>query len=350
MTGLSLRGVTVLRGKRLVLEDVSFTAPSGAITAVLGAPGAGKTSLLAAAGGLLKLSRGAVLQGGADVTRLAPRRRGIGLLAPGSTLPDAMTVRDALRRLAGRDAAPLLDAIADQLGLAAFLPAEAGTLSHGQAQLALAAARLARAGTTLLVDEAAAGLDDASAASLLAILRQRSAAGATILLATRAYRTALAADHLVLLGAGRVLQTGTPASLYAEPRDASCATLTGPANILQGQIRELRPGGFAWSCGGRFVQSAGHHTPRPALGGKVSLCLRPERIALLEPGASADNEQHGPVTEMAFAGAALMVRVAAPLGDVLLSCPAWPGVAWPTRGQQVRIGWPAGAAHVLDGA
>ncbi len=347
MSGLSLRGITVLRGKRLVLEDVSLTAPQGAITAVLGAAGAGKTSLLAAAAGLLKLERGAVLRGGDDVSRLPVRRRGIGLLAPGSALPEAMTVQAALRRMAGRAASGLLDGVMEALGLAAVAQEEVGTLSHGNALLVLAAARLARMGDVLLVDEAGAGLDIAACDRLLAALRQRAEGGATVLLATRSAEMALAAGHLVLLGDGRVLQAGAPASLYAEPRDAACALLTGRANILAGHIRELRAGAFIWSGGGRFLQAVVADAPRPTLGCAVTLCLRPERLALLAAGERGDNEQEGRVVDVYAAGGRVMVLVAAPVGALLVAVPGWPAWVAPGRGQNVRVGWAADAGFVL---
>ncbi len=346
MSGLSLRGVTVLRGKRLVLEDISFTAPAGSVTAILGEAGAGKTSLLAAAAGLLKLERGALLRGGEDVTKTAPRRRGIGLLAPGIALPDAMTVQAALRRTAGRTAAPLVDTVMETLGAAPIGQAEVGTLSHGSALLALTAARLARPGDVLLVDEAGAGLDIAAADRLLLALRQRAGSGTTVLLATRIASVALAADHLILLAGGRVLQAGTPASLYAEPRQAACAILTGPANILAGHIRELRPGGFIWSGGGRYLQAAAPEAPRPTLGCRVSLCLRPERIGLLANGVEADNALDATVLSVVSAGSHVHIRLGAPVGELLAAVPGWPnpGVS---RGQSVRVGWHAEACHIL---
>ncbi len=346
MSGLSLRGVTVLRGKRLALEDVSFTAQAGAVTAVLGEAGAGKTSLLAAAAGLLKLERGAVLRDGEDVSRVPRRRRKVSLLAPGMALPDAMTVQAALRRVAGRAAGPIVDDVVGALGLEAIALAEVGTLSHGCALLALTAARVAQAGDVLLVDEAGAGLDAAGAERLLAALRRRAESGCTVLLATRIARVALAADHLVLLSGGRVLQTGTPASLYAEPRDAACARLTGEANLLAGHIRELRPGGFIWSGGGRFLQEAAADAARPTLGSRVSFCLRPERVALLGDGVEADNAQEATVLSVVSAGSQLHVRVGAPVGELLAVVPSWPhpGVS---RGQGVRVGWRADACQVL---
>jgi ABC-type Fe3+/spermidine/putrescine transport system ATPase subunit len=347
MTGLSVRGATYTRGPRQVLEDASFTAPAGAITALLGPPGAGKTTLLAAIAGLLKLTRGTVWLDEADATGLPAKRRGVTLYPPGSTLPESGTVAAALRRLAGRNRQADADALILQLGMDVLGPQSTGTLSHGEALLALSAARVVGDSPVVLVDEAGMGLDPAGAARLHAVLRLRAKAGATVLLATRAPAMALAADHLVLLAAGRVLQTGTPASVYAEPLDAACALMTGEANILYGQVRELRPGGFIWTDGRRFIQAATLGAARPSLGADVCLCLRPERVALLAEGEQADNEVEGEITDVRSAGGLLSVSMDTPLGPFMAAVPSWGSPFYPAEGMKVRAGWAAGAPSVM---
>ena len=346
--GVSVRGLTVARLRRRVLEDVSFSAPSGSLTAVLGPAGAGKTTLLAAMAGLLPVERGAVFRDGADVTRAPARRRGIGLLPPGSMLPEASTIQAALRKLAGRSGAGAVEARLVALGLDTLATQPAGLLTHGEAMLALTAARAGVAGGVLLVDEAGMGLDEQGRRRLLALLRHE-AASRLVVLATRYPATALAADQLVLLAGGRVLQTGTPASVYAEPHDAVAALLTGPANILQGTVRELRPGGFVWAAGSRHVQAAGADAPRPALGSPVVLCLRPERLALLNPGERADNELDGMVADMRSAGPLLDLSVTTRLGGLLVAAPSWKLAPYPSPGQPVRLGWATDAAIILTG-
>ncbi len=345
--GLSVRGLTVQRGGRTVLEDASFGAPACAVTAVLGPAGAGKTSLLAALAGLLPAVRGAVFRGGEDVSGLPGGRRDVALLAPGTALHAAGTVRAALRRLAGRGRAAAADDRISALGLADQAARPLGALSHGEAALALAAARLLPPGGVLLVDEAGMGLDAEARATLAALLRMEAAGGRLVLLATRCTELAMSADHLVLLAGGQVLQAGTPASLYAEPRSAASARLTGPANILQGVVRELRPGGFVWSAGARYVQAADPDTVRPALGNPVTLCLRPERVALLGGTAAADNVVEATIIDLRSSGAMLDVSATGRIGPLRLSVPSW-GTPCPTPGQSVRLGWAADAARVVS--
>jgi ABC-type Fe3+/spermidine/putrescine transport system ATPase subunit len=347
MTVLSVRGLTVRRGRRTVLQDVSFSAQGGAVTAILGLAGAGKTTLLAAVAGLLPPERGAVFRDGADITALAPRRRDIALLPPGTRLADSKATQSALKPLGGRGCGERLEALLQALRLHPLAKQPAGLLSHGEAFAALAAARLLPPGRVLLVDEAGSGLDGEALQGFAAMLKQDARTGRAVVLATRSPAMALTADHLVLLAEGQVQQTGTPASLYAEPRDADCARLTGLSNVFTGRIRELRPGGFVWTGGGRYLQAADPDMPRPALGGDVTLCLRPERLALLVPDDSADNVLEGEITDFRSAGPLLHLRLATPLGEVLAAIPSWRPRFYPAAGQTVRVGWAADAGWVL---
>jgi ABC-type Fe3+/spermidine/putrescine transport system ATPase subunit len=347
MTGLSVRGLTVQRGRRLVLEDVSFTAVGGGITALLGPAGGGKTSLLAAIAGLLPAERGAVFRGAEDISGLPPRKRGIGLLPPGSALPDARTTGASLSRLAGRRSGALAGSLLQALGLS-FADSPPENLSHGEQFLALAAARLLPPGDVLLVDEAGAGLDEPGQGRVIDHLRREADKGRTVLIATRSPGLAGRADHQVLLVRGQVLQAGTPASVYGEPRCEVAARLTGEANIFQGRIRELRAGGFVWAAGGgRFAHYADPDMPRPALGADVTLCLRPERMMLLAGNEIADNMVEGEVADVRSAGPYLDVRLRSALGDIYVAVPSWRPAYTPAPGQPARIGWPAHAGWLL---
>ncbi len=343
MTGLSVRGVTVLLGKRTALEDVSFTAPAGALTAVLGDAGAGKTTLLAAIAGLLKLERGAVLRDGADLARVRPAQRSVALLSPGESLSPDARLGAALHRLAGRAGRAECEALVDQLGLARLADSKVADLTHGEGLLALTAARLARATATILVDEAGAGLAPEACARLQDVLRYHAQAGRTVVFTTRQPEMAWCADHLVLLACGRVLQAGAPASVHDEPRDVASVHLTGPASILTGHVREVRAGGFVWSAGGaRFAQAAGADAPRPTLGSPLTLCLRPEWVRVLGAAETADNVLDGIVSGVRAWGGHWLVQANTQVGAVL----ACAGRGW-ASGQAIRLGWDSSAGYVL---
>jgi ABC-type Fe3+/spermidine/putrescine transport system ATPase subunit len=342
---LSIRGLTVERDRRIVVEDVSFTAPGGAVTALLGGMGAGKTTLLAAVAGLLPLARGAVVLGGEDITK---RRRGVAMLAPGTSLGRSALVGDAWRALAPRGARGGQAALVEKLGLADMAIRRLWTLSHGEHFAALAAARLLPAGEALLVDEAGAGLDRVGRELFLAALRGLAQEGRTILLATRDEGLALASDLLVLLDHGRLLQAGTPASCYAEPQSAAAALLTGPANIMEGTVRERRGGAYIWTAAGtRFWQTATPETTPPPLGSLARFCLRPERVRLLGSGETCDNMLSGVVTSLQSAGHALTLEVETSCGVLQVSAASWPRPAVSVGGEAM-VGWDGSAATVIE--
>jgi ABC-type Fe3+/spermidine/putrescine transport system ATPase subunit len=346
MSALSVRGLTIAHGKRLVLEDVSFSAQAGTITAVLGGPGAGKTTLLAGVAGLVKPVRGAVLVGGAEVTRLRPARRGVGFLPPGTDLGAERQLRAALRRVAGRQGAAQADAVMAALGLAEAAAQRLEDATHGQGFLALAAARLLPRGPVLLVDEAGTGLSDRAGEAMLDWLRGEAADGRTVVVATRDLAVALAADHLVLLRGGHVVQAGAPASVYAEPRDAEAALMTGPANLLRGTLRQKLPGGFVWMAEGmRFTQQDAAGQASPALGTGLTLCLRLEQIRV---GAApeAANRLEGVVTRLINRGGRTEIACDTALGPMRSLMDGPPSLR---TGMAVVLGWDAHDAVILPG-
>jgi ABC-type sugar transport system ATPase subunit len=346
MSALSVRGLTILHGGRLAVEDVSFSAQAGAVTAVLGEPGAGKTMLLAGIAGLEKPVRGAVLVAGTDVTALRPARRGIGMLPPGTDLGRDRTVLAALGRIAGTRQPAMTGAVLAAMALEDIAQLRLGDATHGQALATLAAARQQARGDVLLVDEAGSGLTEPCQDRLMDWLRAQAAGGRTILIATRDRRVALGADHLVLLDRLHVLQTGSPASVYTEPRDMAACRLTGPVNLLHGILRQKLPGGFVWLAGGgRFVQEDAPGQASPALGSAVTLGLRPAHVQVGVAG-DAPNALPAVVTQLICRGPRTEIGLDTALGPMRAETDGPPVVR---PGMALVIGWSPRAAAILPG-
>ncbi len=202
------------------LRDVTLTIPRG-ITAVLGASGAGKTSLLNVLAGFEKPGSGK-LHGDARVA-WAPQGDG---LWPGCTAREHLTECGAHV------------AIADAL-LAAFDLAHLGNtkppnLSRGeQSRLALARA-LAMSPRTLVFDEPLAHVDSARSGKFWDVIREHIRnSGASLIFATHAPEIALAeAGHAICMSEGSVAFTGKVAELYENPASYEIADFLGPANWL----------------------------------------------------------------------------------------------------------------------
>src|ERR1700758_3095808 len=100
MSTLQLSGITVERGGRPVVRDVSITVPAGEVTALLGPNGAGKSSLVLAVGGVLRPRPGSVRLDGAELAGRRPekiRGAGVAIVPEGRRLLPDLTVEDNLR-------------------------------------------------------------------------------------------------------------------------------------------------------------------------------------------------------------------------------------------------------------
>lgn len=224
---LGIRGLSVRRAERVVLDDVSLTAPMGQVTALIGPNGAGKSTLIAAALGLVP-AQGSVDLLGQDLLALDRRARArlVGYVPQRSRLTAPLPVRDVValgryalgggwRGLFGADRRAVDEALsavgADPLAQRRF-----DELSAGEAQRVLIARALAGGAHTLLLDEPTAALDIGHALTLLALLRRLAANGCTILVALHQLdEVRRVADHAVLIDRGRVATSGIPATVLA---------------------------------------------------------------------------------------------------------------------------------------
>ncbi len=178
------RDLACWRGERAVFAGLSFTLPPGGALLLVGANGAGKSSLLRLLAGLVPITEGELLWQGADALadRLAHARR-LRYLSHQDALKPSLTARENLAffaRLWGGDEEAALEAV----GLSELAELPARVLSSGQKRR-LALARLALAPAPLwLLDEPTVGLDTASVERLGLLLARHRAKGGAVLAAT----------------------------------------------------------------------------------------------------------------------------------------------------------------------
>ncbi|WP_026924179.1 ABC transporter ATP-binding protein [Glycomyces arizonensis] len=223
---LEVCGIEVAFGGLKALDGVSFTVGDGETVALIGPNGAGKTTVFNAVCGLVRPRKGHVRLAG----RPAPSKA-TGLLAAGVSrtlqglgLFDRMTVLEnvlvplsSLPGPATRKASKARAALAD-LGLAADADRPAGTLPYPERKrLALARALVTGPGL-LLLDEPAGGLGEADIADLAHTVRATADAGCAVLLVEHHVDFVMdVADRVVVLDFGRVIASGTPGEVRADP-------------------------------------------------------------------------------------------------------------------------------------
>jgi ABC-2 type transport system ATP-binding protein len=207
-------------GKVVAVEGISFTVPSGQVTALLGGNGAGKTTTISMLLGLLLPSTGSITILGEDMRthrhRVLPR---MNFSSPYVDLPHRLTVRENLKIYAllyGLDhVGERIARLAEELDLVAFLKRPVGQLSAGQKTRVALAKALINEPDLMLLDEPTASLDPDTADWVRGYLQQYQArTGATLLLASHnmAEVERMCADVL-MLKAGRIVDRGAPAEL-----------------------------------------------------------------------------------------------------------------------------------------
>jgi len=225
---LSVRNIDVGYGAVQAVWDVSFEVGDGEVVTLIGANGAGKTTILKTLCGLLVPRRGQVLFEGEDVRGLAPYElvaRGLVLIPEARQLWPGMTVRENLEmgaysRSARGERARTLEAVHAMFPqLEKRAHQKAGTLSGGEQQMCAIGRGLMARPRLLLLDEPALGLAPLLVREVFAALKRIREQGVTVLLVEQNVHHALAlADRAYVLETGRVTLSGTSAALARDPR------------------------------------------------------------------------------------------------------------------------------------
>jgi molybdate transport system ATP-binding protein len=233
--------------------DARFDCAPGELVALVGPSGSGKTSLLRAVAGLLKSKGlGGRIAVGEDTwfdsergLNLAPQQRQVGLVFQHYALFPHLSAVENVRLAAARDRPlELIHSLFERLGLAGLEQRRPAELSGGQQQRVALARALARRPRVLLLDEPFSAVDAPARQALyreLAALRE-SLSTPMVLVTHDLGEARRLADRVVILDAGETLQTGTPAHVFASPRNARVAELVGIQNHFRGRFHKQEAG------------------------------------------------------------------------------------------------------------
>ena len=228
---VELRNVTFGYGERIVLRDLSLQVPRGKVTALMGASGGGKTTVLRLIGGQNKAQQGQVLFDGQDVGRmnaaqLYAMRRRMGMRFQFGALFTDMSVLDnvafPLREHTRLPESMIRDIVLMKLhavGLRGARDLMPSQVSGGMARRVALARAIALDPELIMYDEPFAGLDPISLGTAARLIRTlNDALGLTsILVSHDLEETFHVADHVVILGAGGIAAQGTPDEVRANP-------------------------------------------------------------------------------------------------------------------------------------
>jgi branched-chain amino acid transport system ATP-binding protein len=240
---LALEGLTVARGGRNVVREVSLEIPAGEVTALLGPNGAGKSSMVLSVGGIIKPVSGKVLLDGADLAGRRPeriRRAGVAIVPEGRRLLPELTVAENLRvatyTLSGPDAEAgrkrSLDLFPE---LEKRLTYAARSLSGGEQQMVVLAQALVSHPRYVIIDELSLGLAPVVINRLIPTIKSIAESGIGVLLIEQFATLALGlANQAYVMEGGRIRFSGLARELREKPELLQSAYLLRGRNGAAG--------------------------------------------------------------------------------------------------------------------
>jgi ABC-2 type transport system ATP-binding protein len=216
LSAIEVAGLRVLRGGRLVLDDLTLSVEPAAVTGLLGPSGSGKTTLIRSIVGVQVVAGGRIDVLGSPAGSRALRSR-VGYVTQAPAVYADLTVAENLRFFARVLDAPVraVGETIGAVGLGEFATRVVSTLSGGQrARVSLATALLGRP-DLLVLDEPTVGLDPVLRRDLWDLFHRLADDGATLLVSSHVMDEADRCDSLLLLRDGKLLADATPAELRA---------------------------------------------------------------------------------------------------------------------------------------
>ncbi|MDJ0388767.1 ABC transporter ATP-binding protein [Roseomonas sp. E05] len=352
---VSLDGVKKWYGSFAAVRDVSLAIAPGEIVSLLGPSGCGKTTTLRMIAGLETADEGEIRIAGQVVNDVAPWKRQIGMVFQNYALFPHMTVEENIAfglqmQGMGRSgiARQVREAMA-QVRLGGMEGRRPSQLSGGQRQRVALARAIVTRPRVLLLDEPLAALDRKLREQMQVEIRalQRDL-GITTVFVTHDQEEALTlSDRVVVMEAGQIVQSGTPAEIYERPRSRFVSDFIGFTNAVAGTVEGIREGAMQVRlASGHVVPLEGAEAGFPA-GHAVDLVIRPEKLRLSLAPEARPGDIPGTVRHVVYMGAVTYYHVEIGGGATLIAMMPndADGSGPPGQGSRVGLSWRPG--HML---
>jgi len=216
---VSVEHLRVIRGKNLVIPDLSLEVPRGALVGLLGPSGSGKTTLM-------RSIVGSQIVAGGDITVLglpggtAPLRHRVGYVTQAPSVYMDLSARENFRYFASLVGAPKSDPqrVLEAVDLADCADRPVNTLSGGQLTRVSLAVALVGTPEVLVLDEPTVGLDPVLRRNLWAMFRDLAQEGRTLLVSSHVMDEATRCDRLLIMRKGGILFDGTLKEMLAQTK------------------------------------------------------------------------------------------------------------------------------------
>lgn len=299
--------------KVVAIKALHLDIPRGSFFSLLGPSGCGKTTTLRMIAGFEHPTQGDVFIRGERVTDIAPYRRNFGMVFQNYALFPHMSVAQniafglKMRKLSRDERDRRVREALDLVKLGGFGDRYPKQLSGGQQQRVALARALVIQPTVLLLDESLSALDKQLREEMQVELRElQRKLGITAVFVTHDQEEALTmSDHVAVMRAGVVEQTGTPSEIYEHPHTEFVAGFLGSSNFVDGVVVDASAAGARIDIGDAQVRIDGCTA---SVGQRVKLALRPEKIDIVADDAVGNRESvTATVREIIYRGAATHV-------------------------------------------
>ena len=341
MAFLTLSNVNKIFGATTAVEDFNLDVEKGEFVSFLGPSGCGKTTTLRMIAGFETATSGEIKINNADVTRVPPNKRNIGMVFQSYALFPNMTVADNIgfgMKVNGKPADEIKTRVAEMLKLinmVEFGPRYPHQLSGGQQQRVALARALAISPQVLLLDEPLSALDAKIRVQLRTEIRLiQQKLGITTIYVTHDQEEAMSlSDRVVVMREGHIEQIGAPFEIYNFPKTQFVASFVGTLNMIEARVVSAAAGTL--DVGGQTFRAPGP-VMQASDGSKVLIGLRPE-IITLEQDNPEQNHFHARVELIAFLGSVVRIQVRVAENLIFFDTLNNPNMAMPKVGDEIDV-------------
>jgi spermidine/putrescine ABC transporter ATP-binding subunit len=355
MATVELIGVTKSFGAVEAVAGISLSIAQGEFVAMLGPSGCGKTTTLNLLAGFIMPTTGEILIDSMPVAGVPPHKRNIGVVFQSYALFPHLSVFDnvafglRMRQVAKAEIASRVRRALDIVQLGALEERNTRQLSGGQQQRVALARALVIEPALLLLDEPLSNLDANLREQMRFEIReiQRRVNITTVFVTHDQSEAMAAADRLVIMNKGRIVQAGSVREIYSAPSDPFVASFIGQANVIQGRAVSVNGSHVRIELpGGDLV--LGSRPPGLQGDGSVVVILRPEDLAISSERVPGQNALSGTIKRVSFLGST--VNIGVQVADQVISVVAHRDQVVPEEGKPVYVTWKEASEKVFTRA
>lgn len=346
-------------GKRfnevVAVDRVTLEVYTGEFLTLLGPSGSGKTTTLMMIAGFEFPTEGEILVEGKDISDVPPSKRNIGMVFQNYALFPHMTVYEniafplKMRKFTKTEIVTRVETALEKVKLPGFERRYPKQLSGGQQQRIALARALVFDPPLLLMDEPLGALDKKLREYMQLEIKslQRDLKITTIYVTHDQGEALTMSNRIAVFNEGRVEQVGTPEEIYDQPANKFVADFIGETNFLEGNITQVTDTGCQFrSLGGSEFRLIVKRNL--AIGEKVLVALRPEKIVILKEKVQGFNHIEGLVEEVIYVGETRRYRVKLNERETLYVKQQADFLTNPAKGsERVMVGWPVQGAQIL---